>query len=225
MTALIYLCAALAEIAGCFAFWAWLRMGKSPLWLAPGVISLILFAWLLTRVDSDAAGRAYAAYGGIYICASLAWLWTVEGVRPDRWDVGGAALCLIGTCVILLGPANRLMPVRTLSDPDHLPALDRRYAIERPALGLGAGDPPPRILLLYGSLRERSFSRLCVEEAARLLRFFGCETRIFDPSTLPLPDQQAGDDHPAVHELRELSLWSKDRCGAALNGTARSPAS
>ena len=104
MTALIYIGAALAEIAGCFAFWAWLRMGKSPVWLAPGIASLILFAWLLTRVDSEAAGRAYAAYGGIYICASLLWLWGVEGVRPDRWDVVGAALCLIGTCVILLGP-------------------------------------------------------------------------------------------------------------------------
>ncbi|GGE80387.1 arsenical resistance protein ArsH [Sphingomonas prati] len=100
------------------------------------------------------------------------------------------------------------MPLRTIIDPDHLPALDCRYAIERPALGLGAGDPPPRILLLYGSLRARSYSRLCVEEAARLLRFFGCETRIFDPATLPLPDQVAGDDHPAVHELRALSLWS-----------------
>lgn len=104
MTALIYVGAALAEIGGCFAFWAWLRMGKSPVWLFPGIASLILFAWLLTRVDSDAAGRAYAAYGGIYICASLLWLWSVEGVRPDRWDVGGAVLCLIGTCVILLGP-------------------------------------------------------------------------------------------------------------------------
>jgi small multidrug resistance family-3 protein len=104
MTALIYIGAALAEIGGCFAFWAWLRMAKSPLWLAPGVVSLILFAWLLTRVNSDAAGRAYAAYGGIYICASLAWLWAVEGVRPDRWDVSGAALCLVGTCIILLGP-------------------------------------------------------------------------------------------------------------------------
>ncbi|PCD03767.1 hypothetical protein COC42_05325 [Sphingomonas spermidinifaciens] len=103
MTALIYIGAALAEIAGCFAFWAWLRMGKSPVWLAPGIASLILFAWLLTRVDSEAAGRAYAAYGGIYICASLLWLWGVEGVRPHRWDVGGAALCLVGTCVILLG--------------------------------------------------------------------------------------------------------------------------
>ena len=104
MTALVYLAASLAEIAGCFAFWAWLRLDKSPLWLAPGVVSLMLFAWLLTRVVSDAAGRAYAAYGGVYICASLVWLWAVEGVRPDRWDAGGAALCLIGTCIILLGP-------------------------------------------------------------------------------------------------------------------------
>ena len=101
------------------------------------------------------------------------------------------------------------MPLRQLSDPDHLPALDPRYVHQRPALGLGANDPVPRILLLYGSLRERSFSRLCVEEAARLLRFFGCETRIFDPATLPLPDQVTGDDHPAVHELRELSMWSE----------------
>ena len=103
-TALIYALAALAEIGGCFAFWAWARLGKSPLWLLPGIVSLILFAWLLTRVDASAAGRAYAAYGGVYICASLLWLWAVEGVRPDRWDVGGAALCLAGACIILLGP-------------------------------------------------------------------------------------------------------------------------
>jgi len=101
------------------------------------------------------------------------------------------------------------MPLRTLSDPDHLPALDRRYVFDRPGVGLGPGDPPPRILLLYGSLRERSFSRLCVEEAARLLQLFGCETRIFDPSTLPLPDQHPGDNHPAVAELRDLSMWSE----------------
>lgn len=99
--------------------------------------------------------------------------------------------------------------VRALPDPDNLPALDPAYAITRPALGLGDDQPPPRILLLYGSLRERSFSRLAIEEAARLLRFFGAETRIFDPSDLPLPDQVAGDDHPAVHELRELSMWSE----------------
>ncbi|EJU14774.1 arsenate resistance ArsH [Sphingomonas sp. LH128] len=99
--------------------------------------------------------------------------------------------------------------IRVLPDPGHLPALDAAYAIARPALGLGDDQPPPRILLLYGSLRDRSFSRLAVEEAARLLRFFGAETRIFDPSDLPLPDQVAGDDHPAVHELRELSMWSE----------------
>lgn len=101
------------------------------------------------------------------------------------------------------------MRLRELFAPDHLPALDKAFALEHPANGLGADQPPPRILLLYGSLRERSFSRLAVEEAARLLRYFGAETRIFDPSDLPLPDQVAGDDHPAVHELREHALWSE----------------
>ncbi len=96
-----------------------------------------------------------------------------------------------------------------LPDPDHLPALDPRYAIARPALDLGPEGHPPRILLLYGSLRDVSYSRRSVEEAARLLRFFGAEPRIFDPSDLPFPDQVKGDDHPAVHELRELSLWSE----------------
>lgn len=101
---------------------------------------------------------------------------------------------------------NRL---RTLTDPSDLPALGPEYAHRRPADGLGNLTPPPRILLLYGSLRERSYSRLAVEESARLLQYFGCETRIFDPSDLPLPDQIKGDDHPAVHELREHSLWSE----------------
>lgn len=99
--------------------------------------------------------------------------------------------------------------LRALPDPDYLPALQPAYAHRRPALGLGADEPPPRILLLYGSLRERSYSRLVVEEAARLLQWFGCETRIFDPVDLPLPDQVVGDDHPAVAELRDLSLWSE----------------
>lgn len=99
--------------------------------------------------------------------------------------------------------------LRALPHPADLPALKPAYAHARPALGLGPLDPPPRILLLYGSLRERSYSRLAVEEAARLLQFFGCETRIFDPSDLPLPDQVRDDDHPAVHELREHALWSQ----------------
>jgi arsenic resistance protein ArsH len=101
------------------------------------------------------------------------------------------------------------MRLRELSEPDHLPALDFRHVHERPAAGLGVDTPPPRILLLYGSLRDRSYSRLAVEEAARLLQFSGAETRIFDPSDLPLPDQVEGDEHPAVHELREHALWSE----------------
>ncbi|MBX3529931.1 MAG: YnfA family protein [Rhizobiaceae bacterium] len=100
----VYAAAALAEIVGCFAFWAWWRLEKSPLWLFPGVASLIAFAWLLTLVESEAAGRAYAAYGGVYIAASLIWLWAAEGMRPDRWDITGAAVCLIGAGVILFGP-------------------------------------------------------------------------------------------------------------------------
>ncbi|MBI1260628.1 MAG: YnfA family protein [Rhizobiales bacterium] len=105
-TLAIYVGAALAEIAGCFAFWAWLRLDRSPLWLGPGMASLALFAWLLTRIDSDFAGRAFAAYGGIYISASLLWLWTVESQRPDRWDVTGAAVCLVGAAIILWGPRS-----------------------------------------------------------------------------------------------------------------------
>jgi small multidrug resistance family-3 protein len=104
ITSAAYIGAAVAEIAGCFAFWAWLRLGKSVWWLAPGMVSLALFAYLLTLVDSEAAGRAYAAYGGVYIIASLGWLWSVEGLRPDRWDLTGATICLLGAAVILFGP-------------------------------------------------------------------------------------------------------------------------
>lgn len=99
-----YSAAALAEIGGCFAFWAWLRLGRSALWLVPGIAALALFAFLLTRIDAAFAGRAFAAYGGVYIAASLGWLWAVEGVRPDRWDALGAAICILGAAVILFGP-------------------------------------------------------------------------------------------------------------------------
>jgi len=102
--ALVYIGAALAELGGCFSVWLWLRKGGTVGWLAPGMASLVLFAWLLTLVDSAAAGRAYAAYGGVYICASLAWLWADEGIRPDRWDTLGAAVCLVGAAIILFGP-------------------------------------------------------------------------------------------------------------------------
>ena len=101
------------------------------------------------------------------------------------------------------------MRLRTLPDPDHLPALDWRFVQEHPAVGLGPEDHKPRILMLYGSLRPRSYSRLATEEAARLLRFFGADVRLFDPSDMPFPDQIAGDDHPAIHELREHAMWSE----------------
>lgn len=99
--------------------------------------------------------------------------------------------------------------LRELTDAGHLPALRPEFLRPNPAAELGGIMPAPKVLLLYGSLRERSYSRLVVEEAARLLQLFGCETRIFDPSDLPMPDQVPGDDHPAVHELREHSLWSE----------------
>jgi small multidrug resistance family-3 protein len=100
----IFPVAALLEIAGCFAVWSVWRLGASALWLVPGVLALILFAWVLALSESAAAGRAFAAYGGVYVAASLVWLWAVEGRYPDRWDVVGASLCLLGAAVILFGP-------------------------------------------------------------------------------------------------------------------------
>jgi small multidrug resistance family-3 protein len=101
-TAAIYVAAASAEIGGCFAFWAWLRLGRPAGWAVAGMAALALFAWLLTLSPASFAGRAYAAYGGVYIAASLAWLWAVEGLSPDRFDLFGAALCLAGAGVIVL---------------------------------------------------------------------------------------------------------------------------
>lgn len=96
--------AAFLEIAGCFAFWSWLRLGKPAAWILPGLAALAAFALLLTRIDALHAGRAYAAYGGVYIACALVWLWLIEGTRPDRWDLVGGAICLIGAALILFGP-------------------------------------------------------------------------------------------------------------------------
>jgi small multidrug resistance family-3 protein len=102
----LFAAAALAEIAGCFALWHVLRAGGHPLWLLPGAAALALFAYLLTLTDAAFAGRAFAAYGGVYIAASLAWMWAVEGGRPDRYDLAGAALCLAGAALILAAPRS-----------------------------------------------------------------------------------------------------------------------
>ena len=100
----LYVAAALAEIAGCFCVWAWLRLGQSVLWLGPALACLAAFAVLLALSPAAHAGRAYAAYGGVYIAASLGWLGAVEGQRPDGWDLAGAAICLLGAAVILWAP-------------------------------------------------------------------------------------------------------------------------
>jgi len=105
---ILYSAAAIAEIGGCFAFWAWLRLGRSVYWVIPGLLSLTVFALLLTRVEAMFAGRTFAAYGGVYIAASVLWLWVVEGQRPDRWDVLGSVICLVGAGIILLGPRPQI---------------------------------------------------------------------------------------------------------------------
>jgi small multidrug resistance family-3 protein len=101
---LLFALTAAAEIFGCYAAYLWLRLHRPAWWLIPGALSLALFAWLLTLHPQVGAGRVYAAYGGVYIAASLVWLWTIEGIQPDRWDLLGSAICLVGTAVILFGP-------------------------------------------------------------------------------------------------------------------------
>ncbi|MCA1559675.1 MAG: YnfA family protein [Acidobacteria bacterium] len=98
---LVFVAAAILEIGGCFAFWAWLRRGASPMVALVGVATLIGFATLLTKADTVFAGRAYAAYGGIYIASSLLWLWIVEGQRPQATDLAGASIAIIGALVII----------------------------------------------------------------------------------------------------------------------------
>jgi small multidrug resistance family-3 protein len=103
-TLILFFITAIAEIAGCFAVFAYMRQNASVLWLIPAMLSLALFAWLLTLVPTEAAGRTFAAYGAIYIIASLGWMKFVEGVSPDRWDGLGAVICLVGAAVIFFGP-------------------------------------------------------------------------------------------------------------------------
>lgn len=116
--------AAFSKIAGCFAFWAWLRLGRAVWWSLAGTCNLVLFALRLTRIDSSHAGRAFAAYGGVCIVGSLAWLWVAEGIRSDRWDTVGALICL--TSVILWGPnLGRVVRIVFSSHLSIMPFFDR----------------------------------------------------------------------------------------------------
>jgi small multidrug resistance family-3 protein len=101
---LLYFITAFAEILGCFSIFLWLRHDRSAWWIGVSAVSLALFAWLLTVHLTDNAGRVYAAYGGVYITASLIWMYFVEKHSPDRWDLLGAAICLFGAAVIYFGP-------------------------------------------------------------------------------------------------------------------------
>jgi small multidrug resistance family-3 protein len=99
----LYAITAVAEILGCYLPYLWLKRGGSPWLLLPALASLALFAWLLT-LHPTAAGRVYAAYGGVYIGVAILWLWLVDGVRPTSWDLVGAAIAVTGMAVIILGP-------------------------------------------------------------------------------------------------------------------------
>ena len=104
-TLALFTITALAEIVGCYLPYLWLREGKSIWLLVPAAISLALFAWLLT-LHPTAAGRVYAAYGGVYITVALLWLWSVDGIRPSAWDLLGSALALTGMAIIMFAPRS-----------------------------------------------------------------------------------------------------------------------
>ena len=102
-TSVLFLVTALAEILGCYLPYLWLKRNGSAWLLLPAAASLAIFAWLLT-LHPTAAGRVYAAYGGVYVITALLWLWAVDGVRPDRWDVVGGTVALAGMMIIMFAP-------------------------------------------------------------------------------------------------------------------------
>ena len=104
-TVSLFALTALAEIAGCYLPYLWLREDKSIWLLIPGALSLIAFVWLLS-LHPTAAGRVYAAYGGVYICMAILWLWTVNGIRPTVWDIVGSVVALLGMAIIMFAPRS-----------------------------------------------------------------------------------------------------------------------
>jgi small multidrug resistance family-3 protein len=104
-TIILFLVTAVAEIVGCYLPYLWLAQGKSAWLLLPAGLSLALFAWLLT-LHPTAAGRVYAAYGGVYIFVAILWLWGVDGIRPTAWDLAGGSIALAGMAIIMFAPRN-----------------------------------------------------------------------------------------------------------------------
>ncbi len=105
MTIVLFLITAVAEIVGCYLPYLWLTQGKSVWLLVPAGVSLALFAWLLS-LHPTAAGRVYAAYGGVYIFVAILWLWAVDGVKPTAWDLVGSFVALAGMAIIMFAPRN-----------------------------------------------------------------------------------------------------------------------
>ena len=104
-TFVLFLATAVSEIVGCYLPYLWLKQGKSIWLLVPAAGSLALFAWLLT-LHPSAAGRTYAAYGGVYVFVAVLWLWAIEGIRPTAWDVTGSLVALAGMAIIMFGPRH-----------------------------------------------------------------------------------------------------------------------
>jgi len=104
-TVALFLMTAIAEILGCYLPYLWIKHDKSILLLIPAVISLSLFVWLLT-LHSTAAGRVYAAYGGVYVCTAILWLWAIDGIKPTVWDITGALVVFLGMAIIMFAPKN-----------------------------------------------------------------------------------------------------------------------
>lgn len=102
----LFIVTAVAEIVGCYLAYLWVRRGGTPWLLVPGVASLAAFAWLLTLHPALGAGRAYAAYGGVYVAVAVLWMWRIEGKVPDRWDLIGGSVTLVGAAIIAFAPRN-----------------------------------------------------------------------------------------------------------------------
>ena len=105
-TVALFVVTAVAEIVGCYLPYLWLRHGRSAWLLLPAALALAAFAWLLSLHPTLGAGRTYAAYGGVYVAAAVIWMWRIEGIQPDRWDLLGVGMTLAGMAIIAFAPRD-----------------------------------------------------------------------------------------------------------------------